>query len=247
METSSCHLKRDGHLPRRRFLALMGAAGASAMFTAPGVAWAASHNVELSISGFGSDRRRVEQAFWLALDRSFQPRVIRLAGKNSYRSRGPAHDTNQPDDDVRYRRGQEAEEAISYYAVLALAPMLRMKNNGDCDFAISIQAANLGGNDGRAPVGLNTVWGYHLSDDRRRPRYSIELDRQSVQERSVDGTAGTIWHEMLHNAGLSHASGGSYEANYQGYFIKEWGLAVEANGQEGFGLIDDRHTRRGCG
>lgn len=41
---------------------------------------------------------------------------------------------------------------------------------------------------------------------------------------------GVIAHEILHNIGLTHGSGSTYENDYVGYFITEYGNCVEYNG-----------------
>jgi hypothetical protein len=190
----------------------------------------------------------VKKAFWIAMDRCFREKVIKLAAKNTYRSRGPVHHDKKPDDDVKYKKGKEVEKAITYYIVGGLEKMLRINKDGGFDFTIAITAADLGGGaTGLATIGSDTVYGYFKRDEDKRPKYAIKLDKKAVKEREADGTAGTIWHEMLHNAGLNHGSGGTYERDYEGFLIKEWGLAVSSDGVEGLGLTDDPYARKGCG
>lgn len=239
------------HLNRRQFVLQASAFGLSLPLLASKRAEAANHKVDLSIVGFRSrEKAIVESAFWIAMERCFKPKVIRLAAKNTYRSRGFPHDAENPDDVVSISKGKEAEESISAFVVWGLADMLGSNGGDDAafNFELKITAADLVGSVGRATVGLNTVWGYHHSDSRKRRRYAIELDKTAVDRRDKQDTAGTIWHEMLHNTGLSHGKGTDYEKNYAGYLIKEWGLAVAVDGVTAFSLADrDPYARSGCG
>jgi hypothetical protein len=236
-------------LDRRRFLVRAGGLCIVTPLLLPDEAAAApNHKIDVTINGFAAaEEKKVRSAFWLAMERCFKQKVIKLTSKNTRRSRGPAINKEKPDVDVACT-SKEAEEFITVYTVYGLKTMMNIDNKDNFDFAIAIAAADLQGNAvGRAPLALDTVWGYHIRQEKKRPKYAIELDRKAVKDRSADGTAGTIWHEMLHNAGLSHGSGTDYEKAYAGHVIKEWGLAVQVDGVDGFNLTNDPYARKGCG
>jgi len=230
-------------LPRRQFLRRVGGYCIATPLLLESVAHAAEHKVSLTVNGFSNaDKQKVTRAFWIAIERCFKEKVIKLTAKKTYRCRGLTSDG-----EVRYKPGKEAEEGLSYFVVYGLEQMLRIKND-KFDFSIVIDAADLDDDAvGRATIGLDTVWGYYKRKENKRPLYRIALDRKAVANRPETGTAGTIWHEMMHNAGLDHKSGGSYDQNYKGYLVKEWGLAIAADGVEGFGLVNDPYAMAGCG
>ncbi len=190
----------------------------------------AAHDVKVTIKGFNdADKQKVKGALVLALNRWAAEAVLNCVYDRVTRRWAVAEGepTNVTKADLK-------EGGMYYFVTWTLKPAGILWP--DSRFRITIEGKNLGqgiNGQGQAPfTGIKN----------KPPQFHILLNTLNVGNRTKDQLAGTIFHEMLHNAGETHGTTGTYDQDYKGYLIKEWGLCIAGNGQPNFGLVNDQYA-----
>lgn len=196
-------------------------------------------DVTLNIKGFANDAtaKKVQRAFWMAMDRWHRKHVLDATTKAFSKSADPALKNVT----TTYNDAAEKDTVIAMCVLhchrLGLDPN---------HYALEIEVvakSNIGA-AGRAFCPLQSAKDFE-DLKLKRPKYAIELDNEEIKGMNDDQTAGVIWHEMLHNVGLTHPVG-----DYNAFLISEWGWAVQQNGATlagsgGWNLVDGKWVAGG--
>lgn len=170
-----------------------------------------------------SDKAKVKKSFVMAVKRFAKPDVIKCVVNNAQKS---YHDNY-----LYHYTKDELKDAMAFL-VYGLDRLGVKGSWSNSNFKLDVMGRDL--DDG---VAGNAQLNYPGMEE-RPAKFRINLNRKIINSRSVEGTAGTIFHEMLHNtAYVGHPAG-----DYDKMIIKIWGQCIAGNGQLGLGLHSDRYS-----
>lgn len=219
--------------------------------------------VDVVAKGFKSQRHaeKVRDAFWLMLTRWHRPEVVAATAEAMTRHRdnvltrqGPPKTnpaagkkaSGTPFDETDYS-GKSLDEKKQVVAFCVLGMGNFGLEPGKENLRITITgtpSSSMPTFEGQKCLGRGEEGYFGVVDASsgktpKVPTFKIEVNRDEVENLSLDALAGVIWHEMLHNIGFDHADTDkktTFNSAYKGYLIDEWGNAVENNGKPGAAL-----------